>query len=193
MLRAGRPGATRRPGDVRCSTGPGRPRGGVSAAGGGDGPVPVDVVDMQDKVVARAELFSAVKEVVRAGLAREGLDPSSVEVSIALVDDTRIRELNNRYRGVDAATDVLSFGLGDGDMPGEPAVLGDVVISLETAARADPDEEGLVSRVRLLAVHGLLHLLGYDHGTDEEAREMETREAEILADVASRHAGGGGA
>ncbi|MEW6226709.1 MAG: rRNA maturation RNase YbeY [Bacillota bacterium] len=148
--------------------------------------MPVEIANLQEKVEVPAGMIAALDDVVRAGLVREGLDPSAVEASIALVDDERIRELNSRYRGVDSATDVLSFTMGDGEAPGEPALLGDVVISLETASRQTHNSGELLSRTMLLAVHGLLHLLGYDHETGEDAKEMQAHEREILAKVALR-------
>lgn len=154
--------------------------------------MPVEIVNLQEKVEVPAEMIAALDDVVRAGLVHEGLDPSAVEVSIALVDDERIRELNSRYRGVDSATDVLSFTMDNGEAPGEPALLGDVVISLETASREARNLGELLSRTLLLAVHGLLHLLGYDHETDEDAEEMQTHEKDVLAKVALRGDGSDG-
>ncbi|MEW5865431.1 MAG: rRNA maturation RNase YbeY [Bacillota bacterium] len=148
--------------------------------------MPVEIANLQEKVEVPAGMFTALDDVVRAGLVHEGLDPSAVEVSIALVDDERIRELNSRYRGVASATDVLSFTMDNCDAPGEPALLGDVVISLETASREMRNSGELLSRTVLLAVHGLLHLLGYDHETDEDAEEMQAHESDILAKIALR-------
>ncbi len=83
-------------------------------------------------------------------------------LTIALVPDARIRALNRRYRGKDAATDVLSFPAG------EPGVLGDVVIAVGVARRQAQDAgHALQTELRILALHGLLHLLGYDHEHDD--------------------------
>jgi len=83
-------------------------------------------------------------------------------LTIALVSDARIRALNRRFRGKDRATDVLSFPAG------EPGVLGDVVIAAGVAARqAVQAGHSLQAEVRVLALHGLLHLLGYDHQHDD--------------------------
>jgi probable rRNA maturation factor len=83
-------------------------------------------------------------------------------MTVALVPDRRVRELNRRYRRKDRPTDVLSFPAG------EPGQLGDVVISLGVARRqADAAGHALDTELRVLALHGLLHLLGYDHERDE--------------------------
>lgn len=142
--------------------------------------MPVEIANLQEEVEVSDAMLAALDGVVRAGLVSEGLNPSAVEVSVALVDDERIRELNRRYRKVDSATDVLSFIMDDAGAPGEPGLLGDVVISLETALRGSSEPGGVVPLALRLAVHGLLHLLGHDHETQEGAAEMEKREKEIL-------------
>jgi len=88
------------------------------------------------------------------------------EVSVALVSDARMRTLNRSYRNKDYATDVLSFPAGDS----ADAFLGDIVIATGVAARqADDAGHALATELRVLALHGLLHLLGYDHETDDGA------------------------
>lgn len=93
------------------------------------------------------------------------LRDSAVELSLVLCTDAHIRSLNSQWRGMDKATDVLSFPQGDPDL----VVLGDLVISLETAER-QAMERGYALRdeVRVLLVHGLLHLMGYDHEGKKE-------------------------
>lgn len=108
------------------------------------------------------------------------------EASVVLGSDALVRRLNRTYRGKDAATNVLSFpyqtppgaGLEDG------AYLGDVVLAVETV-RLEAAERGIepVHHLQHLVVHGLLHLLGYDHQTDADAEAMEGLEAEILTAV----------
>ena len=93
--------------------------------------------------------------------------------TIAFVSDKRIRELNNQFRGIDRATDVLSFPSGGPDEPN----LGDIAISLETAA-AQAKDNGLSfdNEIAQLILHGLLHLSGYDHETDNgEMNRLELR------------------
>ncbi len=97
------------------------------------------------------------------------------------MDDAAMAELNWQYRGVAGPTDVLAFPMAEGPF-GElsEALLGDVVISVETAARqAGP--AGLEAELALLLVHGILHLVGYDHGTPGERRAMWRKQAALLA------------
>lgn len=116
-------------------------------------------------------------------LARLNLGPR--ELSVLLTDDRRIHRLNRDYRSKDRPTDVLAFAMDEGDGRGADELLGDVVISLETAARqaAERGREPLDEVTHLLA-HGLLHLVGYDHQTDAEHRAME-RMARVMRAVAS--------
>lgn len=100
------------------------------------------------------------------------------ELSLVLTDDAGIRELNHNHRGIDRATDVLSFSQREGDAPlphgiAPQLTLGDVVISLETAARqaASPRGRRLQAELSVLLVHGVLHLLGHDHA--DPPRENE--------------------
>jgi probable rRNA maturation factor len=101
------------------------------------------------------------------------------EVTVALVSDGRMRALNRSFRGKDYATDVLSFPLDDGVADGAGgASLGDIVIATGVARRqADAAGHAVSSELRVLALHGLLHLLGYDHETD--SGEMAKVEAEL--------------
>lgn len=108
-----------------------------------------------------------------------------VEVSLVLSDDATVRRLNREWRGKDGATNVLSFAALDDD--GEPEVadapllLGDVVLAFETcAAEATAEGTGLADHLAHLVVHGLLHLLGWDHQDDGEAAEMEALETDVL-------------
>lgn len=105
------------------------------------------------------------------------------EVSVLLTDDLHMTELNLEYRGIDAPTDVLAFAMREGEdsemMPS--TILGDVVISLETAERqATTEKLSLEEEVAFLTVHGMLHLLGYDHQTQEEASVMFEKQNSIL-------------
>jgi probable rRNA maturation factor len=103
------------------------------------------------------------------------------ELSIALVDDAAIAELNSRYRGTPGATDVLSFSLVDGaHAEHRGALLGDVVVSLETAAaQARRARRTLDDEVLRLVIHGTLHLLGHDHERASEARRMRAEERRL--------------
>jgi len=124
--------------------------------------------------------------------------PTQASLCLTLTDDAEVHELNHSYRGFDKPTDVLSFALSEGEEmwipPGEPTPLGDIIISLDTAQRQA--SRGALPRlhsglptgrvwsvrdeVSFLALHGLLHLLGYDHEEDSEAEEMEALELALL-------------
>lgn len=114
-----------------------------------------------------------------------------VEIGVRLTGDAEMRALNIAYRGRDAATNVLSFALAaddaspEFDVPppeGAPTLLGDVVVAYETCAgEAEDQAKPLADHLRHMVVHGVLHLLGYDHETEDEAAQMEGLERDILA------------
>lgn len=115
-----------------------------------------------------------------AVLAKLGL--ASAELSVLLTDDATIHPLNAEWRGKDRPTDVLSFSQLDGPPMGDDDVLGDVVISLETAARQAAERgHSTAHEVRVLLVHGICHLIGHDHEDDDEAQVMEALERDLLA------------
>jgi probable rRNA maturation factor len=109
--------------------------------------------------------------------------PDAVELSVALVDDDEIATLNEHYRGVAGPTDVLSFGCDD-PCPAasdEPITIGDVIIAPDVAQRQAAELGTTVEdELDLLLVHGVLHLLGYDHGSDADATAMQARERALL-------------
>lgn len=104
------------------------------------------------------------------------------ELSIDIVDDNRIRYLNQRYRHLDRATDVLAFSMREGQaLKGAEGMLGDIVISAETARRqARRYKKTIDEEVNLYIVHGILHLAGYNDNTARARRKMERMETEIL-------------
>jgi probable rRNA maturation factor len=126
--------------------------------------------------------------------------PGDAEVSLIFVDEDAISDLNERFLGGDGPTDVLSFPIDDDHVPGgrqpdtggrgpgspvdpadPPVVLGDVVICPEVAVRQAPGHAGTVeAELALLVVHGVLHLLNYDHAEEREAATMQRREIELL-------------
>jgi len=128
---------------------------------GDDGQPSVLFSDRQEIPVDEAGL----RELAARTLAGMGVPAS--ELSVSFVSEEEIAELHVRYMGEEGPTDVLSFPLGDD--AGGIAVLGDVVIAPAVAARNNPEVEG---ELRLLLVHGILHLLGYDHEEDEERAVM---------------------
>jgi len=108
--------------------------------------------------------------------------PGLFILGVILTDDAEQRRLNRDYRGKDASTNVLSFPMGDAMPGGGPVMLGDVVLAFETVTReAAEQNKPLADHLRHLVVHGVLHLLGFDHENDIEAEVMEGREREILA------------
>lgn len=128
-----------------------------------------------------------LRQAVRRLLESEG--HARAEVSVLLTDDATVHTMNREYRSMDKPTDVLSFALNDllPDAPqapviaGMPSLLGDVVISVDTAARqAAQHDLTLDTELALLAVHGVLHLLGYEDETEAGAERMHRREQEIL-------------
>jgi probable rRNA maturation factor len=116
-------------------------------------------------------------------LARPEIAPDA-EVSLVFTDDAHIRSLNRRYRGKDAATNVLSFPSTSVDPRRLGPLLGDIVLASETVS-GEATAAGLApdAHITHLIVHGFLHLLGYDHVSDDEATVMESLETAILADI----------
>ena len=108
------------------------------------------------------------------------------EVSVTLTDNTYIHTLNRQYRGIDRPTDVLSFALNESEEPEidgglDVNVLGDLIISVERAEEQSADYGHSVRReMAFLTVHGMLHLLGYDHMEDEERAEMEAEQRFVM-------------
>ena len=123
--------------------------------------------------------FSVVDQDARQVLSLFGLENG--ELSVVLCDDAYIYPLNRDYRGKDKATDVLSFAQREGEFALANDILGDVIISIETAQRQAEERGHTVEKeIRILLIHGILHLLGYDHIEDDEAEEMEAEERSIL-------------
>lgn len=111
------------------------------------------------------------------------LSTPAAELAIVLTDDSAIRLLNRAWRGVDAATDVLSFPTAR--RGGRPPLIGDIVLAYETiAAEARAQQKSFADHVAHLAVHGFLHLLGYDHAARAEAAAMQRLERAILRRLA---------
>lgn len=125
---------------------------------------------------------------VLAECALETLGKSDHELSIVLTDDEHIRVLNRDFRQKDSPTDVLSFGQMEEEFFVSPIpILGDLVISLETAARQAAERgHPLAAEVRILLVHGLMHLLGHDHLDDGDRIDMAAAENELLAALPSQ-------
>jgi probable rRNA maturation factor len=145
--------------------------------------VPTHIVEIEGRTDSQDLDSRALQDLCVRVLDAEG--QPSTELSIVFTDDATVRRLNSEFRGVDAPTDVLSFAQGDGEVfahpTDSPAHAGDVIISLETATRQSK-EYGvpLEDEVQHLLVHGVLHLLGYDHESADDEAAMRAREEMIL-------------
>jgi probable rRNA maturation factor len=129
------------------------------------------------------EVARLCEEAARGALAHVDGAPRSAELSIVLGDDALVQALNRQWRGQDKPTNVLSFPVAPMTLPPDaPRLLGDVVLAFETlAAEAAAQSKPLAHHLRHLVVHGVLHLMGYDHETAGEAARMEALEVEVLA------------
>jgi probable rRNA maturation factor len=130
---------------------------------------------------SEAENFQDLLEAA-AGQALAVIRPDEdCELTLVLSDDEQLHELNREFLGVDAPTDVLSFPADELDPDTGAQYLGDIILSLPRArAQASAGGHPTSAELQLLVVHGVLHLLGYDHGTAEEKAAMWERQAEIL-------------
>jgi len=145
----------------------------------------------QSVMEIRDDLYDLIENVIKRTIEEEGLE-EEVEVSVVLVDNKQIKELNCDFRGVDHETDVLSFpaidyeedeqsdiNLDTGDL-----ILGDIAISVEKAAeQAQEYGHSFYREIGFLTAHGMFHLLGYDHETEEEAVQMRSKEENVLASL----------
>jgi len=153
----------------------------------------------QDKLEINEELYKIVEQIAEYSFRQEGLT-IDWELSITLVDNETIKEINSRFRNIQSATDVLSFPMldypsgkvfkecfkdnifRDEDMDEGKLVMGDIVISIERALEQSVEfNHGFVREVCYLVIHSILHLLGYDHMERSDKEKMRTREEEILS------------
>ena len=152
--------------------------------------VSFEIANEQDKFPVTEELTELLRRAAAETLDAEGID-FDCEFSITYTDNAGIRALNREYRNKDSATDVLSFPMFDPEteeieaLDGQPAVLGDIVISLERAAeQAELYGHSFEREVAFLCVHSVLHLLGYDHETSPlEERIMREKEEAVLKEL----------
>ncbi|MEN6350022.1 MAG: rRNA maturation RNase YbeY [Syntrophomonas sp.] len=148
------------------------------------------IINQQNKINYTREMQQVILNVVNTAAKQVKL-AKNTELSIMIVDNSYIQELNFIYRAQNTPTDVLSFAMNelgedelDFDVPGEVNVLGDIVISLERAAnQCEEYGHSLERELGYLVVHGMLHLLGYDHENEEESREMRILEESIMQAV----------
>lgn len=146
----------------------------------------LDIIDETESI--DATVVKLVKELLEFALLEEEIT-GETEVSLTFMNDAAIQEVNREYRGKNQPTDVISFALeelGEGEVAivqdsDMPKVLGDIIISVERAIeQAEEYGHPLTREIGFLALHGLLHLLGYDHMTEVEEKEMFGRQKEIL-------------
>ncbi len=188
----------------RTERGPGMGRRGVSGSAGAGGasssssPSSSSEYQISADILIREEAESLVpgckaavssleadcEQALRVALEETSLSDAEkrvVEVSVMVTDDSEIRDLNSNWRGVDRPTDVLSFPNGEVPPGYHAVVLGDIIISAQTAERQAAERaHNLRRELRILLVHGLLHLLDYDHELSEEAEEVMKREEERI-------------
>ena len=151
----------------------------------------LEVVIENDEWAVMGDLVALVDGVAEVIAAAADLAPAfatPAAACVAFTGDAEVRALNAQYRGQDKPTNVLSFPAPPpppGHLPdGEPLFLGDIVLAAETvASEAREQAIPIPDHVRHLVVHGVLHLLGYDHETDPEAEIMEALESRLLADL----------
>ena len=119
-----------------------------------------------------------MRRAAEAALAQQKVKKAAV--TIALADDAEVKELNKAYRGKNKPTNVLSFP--NGELEGGVTQLGDIILAYETmVAEAKDQKKTLKSHITHLTIHGVLHLLGFDHEVEKEAEIMESFEIKILA------------
>ncbi|OQY31139.1 MAG: rRNA maturation RNase YbeY [Anaerolineaceae bacterium 4572_5.2] len=136
------------------------------------------------------EINPTLKEPIRADIMEEAAHaaleeqsaPRDAALTILLTDDAQLQSLNRDYLGIDAPTDVLSFPAHERDPETDTIYLGDIIVSLPSAAKqAQAGGHPLEAEIQLLIVHGVLHLLGHDHAEDGEKAQMWNEQAKILA------------
>ena len=140
------------------------------------------ITNDQNKIKIGYPIRHLLKKSIKSALIYENFT-RDCEVSVTIVDNEKIREMNLEHRKIDRATDVLSFPMDDEDFnDGEKCILGDIVISAEKAAeQAESYGHSFKREIAFLCVHSVLHLLGYDHETSEDdEKEMFDRQKKIL-------------
>jgi probable rRNA maturation factor len=147
-----------------------------------------EVVIAADCWQSEPDAEATVQRAIVAASEATDADVDGADVAVMLTDDATIRTFNKDFRGIDKPTNVLSFPAPEMDVADDeapaPRALGDIAIAYETLRReADEETKPFLHHLSHLAVHGFLHLIGYDHETDEEADEMEALEVAILAQL----------
>ncbi len=130
-------------------------------------------------------LEKLAQKAARAALDYEG-QPTSVDLTVVLSDDAEVSDLNHRFMGIDSPTDVLSFPSDEVDPESGARYLGDIILSIPRAMeQANQGKHPLEAEIQLLIVHGVLHLLGYDHVEQPDQEKMWSVQADILKEMGS--------
>lgn len=146
----------------------------------------VELIDETEQL--EAEVMEKIERLLQHAAQEEAIEKTA-ELSVTFVNNERIQQINAEYRDIDRPTDVISFALEDeveGELeiiqsPDQPVLLGDIIISIEKAKeQAEEYNHSFMRELGFLAVHGFLHLLGYDHMDEEEEKEMFKRQDVIL-------------
>lgn len=137
--------------------------------------IKMEINNQQEKIDIDKNLYKDFENIITKATEIEGYDGG--EISVALVDNAKIKELNKKFRKKDEVTDVLSF-------PMDEEILGDIIISAEKALEQSKDYGHSFKReICYLVTHGILHLLGYDHKAEGEKKEMRKKEERILKEL----------
>jgi probable rRNA maturation factor len=147
-----------------------------------------EVLVVADCWQSEPEAEAVIQRAIAAAAEAVDADVGDAELAVMLTDDSGIRTLNSNWRGIDKPTNVLSFPALQPTAPSRPGdaprMLGDIAIAYETMRReADDEQKPFDHHLSHLAVHGFLHLIGYDHETEAEAEAMEALEQAILAQL----------
>ena len=147
-----------------------------------------EVLVVADGWQSEPDAEAVIQRAITAAAEMVDADTGEAELAVMLTDDTGIRTLNLNWRGIDKPTNVLSFPAlpptGPTDPGDPPRMLGDIAIAYETIRKeADDEQKPFDHHLSHLAVHGFLHLIGYDHENDADAEAMEALETEILAEL----------
>jgi probable rRNA maturation factor len=158
------------------------------------GPMPTIALPITEVLVVadgwhtEPEAEAVIHRAIAAAAEIADADVGEAELAVMLTDDAGIRTLNSNWRGIDKPTNVLSFPAlqptGSGGADDTPRMLGDIAIAYQTTRKeADDEQKPFDHHLSHLAVHGFLHLIGYDHEQDADAEAMEALEREILAQL----------
>jgi probable rRNA maturation factor len=147
-----------------------------------------EVLVVADCWLNEPDVEAVIQRAIAVAAEMVDADTSEAELAVMLTDDGGIRTLNKNWRGLDKPTNVLSFPAlqltTERSSQDAPRMLGDIAIAYETTRReADDEQKRFDHHLSHLAIHGFLHLIGYDHEKDQDAETMETLEREILAQL----------